>query len=142
MEDFIGELLERIDASGENFSQRAYEALSQDIEPLLRLLFILAVLFYGIQLFLGTSRISVAEIIGRLARILVIFILVGTWANFNSLVYEWLTEVPEAAGRAILAASGTGVTEPTNGLSQIWKRPMSPRLPFRNRPATSPSFRH
>ena len=38
MDDFIGELLDRIDASGQNFSQRAYEALSQDIEPLLRLL--------------------------------------------------------------------------------------------------------
>lgn len=121
MQDFIGELLERIDASGENFSKRAYEALSQDIEPLLRLLFILAVLFYGVQLFLGTSRIGVSEIIGRLARVLIIFVLVGTWANFNLLVYEWLTEVPEAAGRAILAASRTGVTEPTNGLSQIWE---------------------
>jgi type IV secretion system protein VirB6 len=121
VDDFIGELLDRIDASGQNFSQSAYEALSQDLEPLLRLLFILAVLFYGVQLFLGTSRLSVAEIIGRLVRVFVILVLVGTWSNFNDLVYEWLTEVPEAAGRAILAASGTGVTEPTNGLSQIWK---------------------
>ncbi len=121
VEDFIGELLERIDASGRNFSQRAFEALSQDIEPLLRLLFVVAVLFYGVQLFLGTSRLSVAEIVGRLARVLIIFIIVTSWANFNSLFYEWLTKVPEAAGRAILAASATGVTEPTNGLSQIWK---------------------
>jgi type IV secretion system protein VirB6 len=121
VDDFIGELLDRIDASGQNFSQSAYEALSQDLEPLLRLLFVLAVLFYGVQLFLGTSRLSVAEIIGRLVRIFVILILVGTWSNFNDLVYDWLTTVPEAAGRAILAASGTGVTEPTNGLSQIWK---------------------
>lgn len=121
MDDFIGELLDRIDASGQNFSQSAYEALSQDLEPLLRLLFILAVLFYGVQLFLGTSRLSVAEIIGRLVRVFVILILVGTWSNFNDLVYDWLTTVPEAAGRAILAASGTGVTEPTNGLSQIWE---------------------
>ena len=121
MDDFIGELLDRIDASGQNFSQNAYETLSQDLEPLLRLLFILAVLFYGVQLFLGASRLSVAEIIGRLVRVFVILVLVGTWSNFNELVYEWLTEVPEAAGRAILAASGTGVTEPTNGLSQIWK---------------------
>lgn len=121
MDDFIGELLDRIDASGENFSQSAYEALSQDLEPLLRLLFVLAVLFYGVQLFLGTSRLSVAEIVGRLVRVFVILILVGTWSNFNDLVYDWLTTVPEAAGRAILAASGTGVTEPTNGLSQIWK---------------------
>nr|WP_154387136.1 type IV secretion system protein [Aminobacter sp. MDW-2] len=114
-------MLDRIDASGQNFSQSAYEALSQDLEPLLRLLFVLAVLFYGVQLFLGTSRLSVAEIVGRLVRIFVILILVGTWSNFNDLVYDWLTTVPEAAGRAILAASGTGVTEPTNGLSQIWK---------------------
>ena len=121
MDDFIGELLDRIDASGQNFSQRAYEALGQDLEPLLRLLFILAVLFYGIQLFLGTSRLSVAEIVGRLARVFVILALVSTWSNFNDLVYEWLTEVPEAAGRAILAASGTGITEPSNGLSEIWR---------------------
>ena len=121
MDDFIGELLDRIDASGQNFSQRAFEALGQDIEPLLRLLFVLAVLFYGVRLFLGTSRLSVAEIIGRLARVLIIFIIVTSWANFNSLVYEWITTVPEGAGRAILAASATGVTEPSNGLSQIWK---------------------
>ncbi|KAA3452218.1 conjugal transfer protein TrbL [Mesorhizobium sp. SARCC-RB16n] len=121
MEDFIGELLQRIDASGENFSHRAYEALAKDIEPLLRLLFVLVVLFYGTQLFLGTSRLSVVEIISRLARVIIIFILVGTWSNFDALIYDWLTKVPEAAGRAVLAASGTGVTEPTNGLSQIWK---------------------
>ncbi len=121
MEDFIGQLLNRIDASGQNFSQRAYEALSQDLEPLLRLLFILVVLFYGVKLFLGTARLSVAEIIGRLVRGFVILVLVGTWSTFNALLYEWLTEVPEAAGRAILSASGTGVTEPTHGLSQIWK---------------------
>jgi type IV secretion system protein VirB6 len=121
VEDFLGELLERIDASGENFSERAFEALSNDIEPLLRLLFILVVLFYGAQLFLGTARLSVAEIIGRITRVLVILILISSWANFYSLFYDWLTKVPEAAGRAILAASATGVTEPTNGLSQIWK---------------------
>lgn len=121
MDDFIGELLDRIDASGQNFSQRAFEALGQDIEPLLRLLFIVAILFYGVQLFLGTSRLSVAEVIGRLTRVLMIFIIVTSWSNFNSLVYEWITTVPEDAGRAILATSATGVTHATNGLSQIWK---------------------
>jgi type IV secretion system protein VirB6 len=121
VDDFIGELLDRIDASGRNFSQRAFEALGQDMEPLLRMLFIVAVLFYGVQLLLGTSRLSVAEVIGRLTRVLMIFIIVTSWSNFNSLVYAWITTVPEDAGRAILAASATGVTHPTNGLSQIWK---------------------
>lgn len=121
MENFIGELLQRIDASGKNFSERAFEILSRDIEPLLRLLFILVVLFYGTQLVLGMSRLSAAEIIGRVARVFVILVLVSTWSNFDTLVYLWLTKVPEAAGRAVLSASATGVTEPTNGLSQIWE---------------------
>lgn len=121
MNDFIGELLARIDASGLSFSQDAFEALGEDLEPLLRLFFILTVLFYGAQLVLGTSRLSVAEIIGRLVRVLGILMLVDSWSNFNELVYEWLTKVPEAAGRSILAAAGTGVSEPTNGLSQIWQ---------------------
>lgn len=141
MDDFIGELLDRIDASGQNFSQRAYEALGQDIEPLLRVLFVLAVLFYGVQLFLGTSRLSVAEVIGRLTRILVIFIIVTSWANFNSLFYEWITTVPEDAGRAILAASATGVTEPTHGLSQIWKTANVAAAAFPSRPAICRSCR-
>jgi type IV secretion system protein VirB6 len=121
VDNFVGELLDRIDASGQNFSRRAFEALSQDIEPLLRVLFLIAVIFYGVQLLLGTSRISVAEVIGRLTRVLVIFIIVTSWANFNSIIYRWITSVPENAGRAILAASATGVTEPSNGLSQIWR---------------------
>ncbi|RWI54703.1 MAG: type IV secretion system protein [Mesorhizobium sp.] len=121
MDDFIGELLQRIDASGENFSERAFQVLSRDIEPLLRLLFMLVVLFYGAQLVLGTSRLSVGGIVGRIARVMVILVLVSTWSNFQALVYGWITKVPEAAGRAILAASGTGVTEPSNGLSEIWQ---------------------
>ncbi|TPN37915.1 type IV secretion system protein [Mesorhizobium sp. B2-3-3] len=121
MDNFIGELLQRIDASGKNFSERAFEVLSRDIEPLLRLLFILAVLFYGAQLVLGTSRLSAGEIVGRITRVFLILVLVSTWSNFDSLVYLWLTKVPEAAGRAVLAASATGVTEPSNGLSQIWQ---------------------
>ncbi|MBZ9944717.1 type IV secretion system protein [Mesorhizobium sp. BR1-1-13] len=121
MDNFIGELLQRIDASGENFSERAFDALSRDIEPLLRLLFVLVVLFYGAQLVLGTAKLSAAEVVGRIVRVMLILVLASTWSNFQTLVYDWITKVPEAAGRAILAASGTGVTEPSNGLSEIWQ---------------------
>lgn len=52
---------------------------------------------------------------------MLILSLVSSWANFNNLFYQWLNDTPEDVGRAILAASGTGITEPTNGMSQIWK---------------------
>lgn len=120
MNDFLGELLERIDASGNGFSEAAYNALSVDLRPLLTLLFVLYVAWYGVQLVMGTARVSVADIVLRIVRMFFILLIVTSWGNFDRLFYGWVTSVPEAAGRAILAATGTGVTEPTNGLSEIW----------------------
>jgi type IV secretion system protein VirB6 len=120
MSDFLGTLLDRIDASGNGFSEAAYNALSVDIAPLFRLMFTLYVGFYGLQLVMGTAKISVADITLRITRVFFILVLISAWGNFDQILYSWITSVPEAAGRAILAATGTGVTEPTNGLSDIW----------------------
>ncbi len=121
MQDFLGDLLQRIEDSGSSFSQQAYTVVGNELMPLLRIMLIVYVAWYGLQLVMGTSRLSVGEIIGRIVRMMIILALVGSWANFNNLFYHWLNDTPEDVGRAILAASGTGITEPTNGLSQIWK---------------------
>jgi type IV secretion system protein VirB6 len=121
MEDFLGDLLLRIEDSGTSFSEQAYTVVGQEIMPLLQLLLIAYVGYYGLQLFLGTARIGVADIIGRIVRMMIVLALVSSWANFNNLLYQWINDTPEDVGRAILAASGTGITEPTNGLSQIWR---------------------
>ncbi|KAA0693747.1 conjugal transfer protein TrbL [Neorhizobium sp. P12A] len=121
MEDFLGDLLRRIDDSGTNFSQQAYTAVGSEIMPLLKVMLVAYVAWYGLQLTMGTARLGVGEVIGRIARMMIIFAIVGSWANFNTLFYHWINDAPENVGRAILAASGTGVTEPTNGMSQIWQ---------------------
>lgn len=121
MEDFLGNLLERIDNSGTNFSERAYGVVGSEIMPLLNILFVLYVGFYGLQLLTGSARVGVGEIVARIVRMMLILALIGQWGNFNDLVYSWLSNTPEDVGRAILAASSTGITEPTNGLSLIWK---------------------
>ncbi|MEK1930441.1 MAG: type IV secretion system protein [Pararhizobium sp.] len=121
MEDFLGALLQRIEDSGTTFSERAYAVVAQEIMPLLQIMLVTYVAYYGLQLFLGTARIGVSEIIGRIVRMMIILALVSSWANFNNLFYQWINDTPEDVGRAILAASGTGITEPTNGLSQIWR---------------------
>jgi type IV secretion system protein VirB6 len=121
MEDFLGDLLQRIEDSGSSFSEQAYTVVGQEIMPLLQVMLVIYVAYYGLQLFLGTARIGVGEIVGRLARMMIILALVSSWTNFNNLFYHWINDTPEDVGRAILAASGTGITEPTNGLSQIWK---------------------
>ncbi|RWD51622.1 MAG: type IV secretion system protein [Mesorhizobium sp.] len=121
MHDFLGDLLDRIEQTGADFSSRAYGIVGDEIVPLLTIMFIAYVGYYGLQLFMGTARISVSEIIGRVARMLIILALVREWDYFNTLFYSWLNNTPEDVGRAILTATGTGITEPTNGLSMIWK---------------------
>ncbi|TXR49511.1 type IV secretion system protein [Phyllobacterium endophyticum] len=121
MEDFLGDLLQRIEDSGTSFSEQAYTVVGQEIMPLLQLMLVAYVAYYGLQLFLGTARIGVSEVVGRIVRMMIILALVSSWANFNNLLYQWINDTPEDVGRAILAASGTGITEPTNGLSQIWR---------------------
>lgn len=121
MDDFLGDLLARVEASGEHFTQTAFEALSRDIQPLLHVVLVLFVIFYGLQLLTGTARVGVAEIVGRTARAFFIVALVSSWSDFSQLLHDWLTRVPEAAGRSVLAASATGIVEPTNGLSEIWR---------------------
>ncbi|MGH0348176.1 type IV secretion system protein [Sinorhizobium meliloti] len=121
MRDFLGDLLDRIEQTGANFSSRAYGIVGDEIVPLLTIMFIAYVGYYGLQLFMGTARVSVSEIIGRVARMLIILALVREWEYFNTLFYSWLNNTPEDVGRAILTATGTGITEPTNGLSMIWK---------------------
>ncbi|WEZ85969.1 type IV secretion system protein (plasmid) [Rhizobium sp. 32-5/1] len=121
MEDFLGDLLQRIEDSGTTFSEQAYTVVGQEVLPLLQLMLVAYVSYYGLQLFLGTARIGVSEIVGRIVRMMIILALVSSWANFNNLLYQWINDTPEDVGRAILAASGTGITEPTNGLSQIWR---------------------
>ncbi len=120
MQDFISDLLERVESSGGNFVEHAYGILGSEIMPLLRILFVLYVGWYGVQLFMGTSRIAVSEVGLRIVRMMAILWLIGNWGNFNTLFYSWLIDTPEDAGRAILAALNTGISEPTNGLSMIW----------------------
>lgn len=121
MHDFLRDVLERVEQTGVSFSEEAFDIVGQQLMPLLTILFVVYVSFYGLQLVMGTARVGVSEIIGRIVRMLVILALIGEWENFNSLFYAWLSDTPENVGRAILTATGTGITEPTNGLSLIWK---------------------
>ncbi|MFS8056323.1 type IV secretion system protein [Rhizobium sp. BR 317] len=121
MQDFLGDLLNRIENSGTNFSEQAYTIVGNELMPLLKIMFVAYVAWYGLQLVMGTARIGVGEIIGRIARMMIVLALVSSWGNFNNLFYHWINDTPEDVGRAILAASGTGISEPTNGMSQIWK---------------------
>ncbi len=120
--DFIGQMLDRIDTAGTNFSEQAYGIVATEIMPLLKLIAVAYVAYYGLQLILGTARVSASEIVFRIFRIVFIVTLVSQWSTFNDLFYSWLNSTPEDVGRAILTAiSGATMTDPTSGMSQIWE---------------------
>ncbi|GAK73100.1 MULTISPECIES: type IV secretion system protein [Agrobacterium] len=121
MEDFLGGLLDRIEQTGASFTQSAYGVVASEVTPLLTVLLIAYVAYYGLQLIMGTARVSVGEVISRVVRMTLIVAFINSWGNFNTFFYAWLSDTPEDVGRAILAVSNTGITEPTNGLSMIWE---------------------
>ncbi|CUX72287.1 MULTISPECIES: type IV secretion system protein [Agrobacterium] len=121
MEDFLGGLLDRIEQTGQNFTQQAYGVVGGQVAPLLTVMLIAYVAYYGLQLIMGTARVSVGEIVSRVVRMTIIVAFVSSWGNFNTYFYSWLSNTPEDVGRAILNVSNTGITEPTNGLSMIWE---------------------
>lgn len=43
MEDFLGDLLQRIETSGSSFSEQAYTVVGNELVPLLRIMFIVYV---------------------------------------------------------------------------------------------------
>eukprot|EP01036_Dinobryon_divergens_P050983 gene50983-68245_t len=97
-------MLDRIDNTGTSFSEHAYTIVGTEIMPLLKLMAVGYVAFYGLQLIFGTTRISASDIIYRIVRIVFIVTLVGNWGTFNTLFYTWLNSTPEDVGRAILTA--------------------------------------
>ena len=63
--NFLGGLLEALEDAGRNFSERAYEVVGDEIMPLLTIMLIAYVAYYGLQLVMGTARVSVGEIVDR-----------------------------------------------------------------------------
>lgn len=118
--NFLGGLLEALEDAGRNFSERAYQVIGDEIMPLLTVMLIAYVAYYGLQLVMGTARVSIGEIISRVVRMMMIVAFIDQWGNFQTFFYDWLNNTPEDVGRALLTASSTGITEPTDGLSMIW----------------------
>jgi len=121
MSDFLGDILVRVDQTGATFSNQAYSIISNQISPLLNVLLIAYVIYYGLQLIMGTSQITVATVVGRLIRMIVIFVLIRNWGYVNNSIYSWLNETPKELGTTLLNILGTNVNNVTTGLSLIWK---------------------
>lgn len=121
MNDFLGDILDLVENTGTLFSERAYHIIGNQIAPLLNIMLIAYLAFYGLNLVMGTSRISVAAVIDRAIRMVFIVTLIKNWGYFNAFFYTWLNDTPKELGTILLDITGTDVDSTTAGLSAIWK---------------------
>lgn len=121
MTDIVGSIIVRFEAAGSRFSELAYGFIGSEIAPILHVSLVAYVALYGIQLLLGTSTIGLSDVIMRVVRMAFIVTLAGNWRYFDELAYTWLTNVPERIGKSLLEVIGTGISQPTIGLTAIWK---------------------
>ncbi|MFC6487110.1 type IV secretion system protein [Nitratireductor sp. GCM10026969] len=120
MENFLTDVLGKVDEAGGSFSEQAYTFIGAQIVPLLTALVVLYVAFYGVQLVTGTASIGVGEMTGRLVRMIAILALVANWHGFDVLFFGWLDGTPEQVGRALLQATLSRIDDPVGALSEIW----------------------
>lgn len=121
MGDFLGNILALVDNTGTTFSAAAYNKIGLQMAPLLNIMLIGYLAFYGLQLLMGTSRISVAAVVNRAFRMIFIVTLINNWSYFDEFIYKWLNETPKGLGRILLNILNTDVTDTTAGLSKIWE---------------------
>ncbi|HWT61838.1 MAG TPA: type IV secretion system protein [Ochrobactrum sp.] len=119
--DFLSDILGRVDNTGGTFSATAYGIIGPQMAPLLNTMLIGYLAFYGLQLLMGTSRISVATVVNRAFRMIFIVTLINNWSYFDEFIYKWLNETPKELGSTLLGILHTNVTDTTAGLSKIWE---------------------
>jgi type IV secretion system protein VirB6 len=121
MNDFLGDILTLVENTGATLSETAFNIIGKQIAPLLDIMLVGYLAFYGLQLIMGTSRISVAGVVDRAFRMIFIVTLIKNWSYFNDLIYRWMNDTPKSLGDALLNILGTSVGDTTTGLSKIWE---------------------
>ena len=133
------------------FVTQSYQALAATFTgqtggvDYLSLLLTLYVIFWGVSIWWGAAKGSITEQVYRLFRVFVIYTIAMSWADFQSLIYEFSQALPSAIGNALLvvvsqnatgdAANLNSTDQVQNALQTIWNQPKQRPMPFFKRAA-------
>ena len=132
----LQELFQNVDSFGTNFVAQSYQALAATLTgqaggvDYLSLLLTLYLIFWGVSIWWGSAKGSVTDQVYRLFRVFVIYTLATSWADFQSLVYDFSQALPSAIGNALLvvvsqnatgdAANLNSTDQVQNALQSLW----------------------
>jgi len=119
--EFINTLLSTIDITVNQYAFDSYKALAEEMKTTLRLMFMLSLIFLGINSQMGWIPTTLQEIIKNFFRFLFIFVFATNWEIFSTTIYPILTNAPSQIGNVIMGA-GNGGGDINTALGGIFDR--------------------
>lgn len=117
MDGLISRLLGSIDDTGREFVSTIYEQLGSNMHGIFRLMLIIYVIWWGLNVMGGRESVSPIEAAYRLGRAMLIFWFVTSWDTFSGSIYVLVQSIPEEVGKAVMsgvAAAGGGGGGPSD----------------------------
>lgn len=125
MDGLVSKFLSNIDDSGREFVSTIYEQLGGAMDNVFRLMLIIYVIWWGLNVMSGRQSITPIEAAYRLGRAMLIFWLITSWDTFSQTVYELVQSIPEEVGKTVMSGvsqiSGGSANDPT-AIGQIFDR--------------------
>lgn len=119
--EFINTLLSTIDITVNQYAFNSYRALAGEMQTTLKLMFMLSLIFMGINYQMGWIPATLQEMIKNFFRFVFIFVFATNWEIFSTTLYPILTTAPSQIGNVIMGA-GTGAGDINTALGGIFDR--------------------
>lgn len=103
----MDQLIANIDSLMLNFVAGSFGGLTDTVQTLWRLMFIVFIAIYGYKIFIH-GRFSAPDLVTHCIKIIIVLILATQWSTFYEFIYRLATDMPaDLAGRIMQAAASS-----------------------------------
>lgn len=115
MPNFVTDTLAKVDSTLLSYTSNAFANLASSNASSLRLMLVLYVAVFGVLVWYGAVRLSMAQIVKHLLTAMGVFVLATSWGAFSVLFYEVFTNGPDGVVGALVAGGSKGSASETLG---------------------------
>ena len=101
MPNFVVDTLQLVDTTVKSYTVSAWSDVASANASSLRLMLILYVALFGVLVWYGALRLSMAQVVKHLLTAMMVFTLATSWGPFATLFYDVFTQAPDALSGAL-----------------------------------------
>jgi len=123
MDEFLADLMGKIDTIGSAYVQTAYMTISTPLNVSLKILISISIAWYGYSVMVGISNLALSTIFKKLMGFTLIMAAVTSWVNYQTYIYDIVIGVPENIGTLLfknLAAENHADKDIRHALQMAW----------------------